>query len=67
MPNYTLTSKQNPRWHVLLANCDLDHAKSVLVQLLAEPSAPDDIVLVEENAQPAPPAQTNWLRRLLNG
>lgn len=67
MPNYSLISKQNPRFHVLLANCDRDHAQSVLEQLQAEPSAPDDIVLVEENSLPAPPAHTNWFRRLLDG
>lgn len=70
MSEYLITSGAEPRFNVRLGDCSLEHAESVLTQLLAETSVPNDLTLTDltppPEPAPEPPAvKRTWLDRLL--
>lgn len=65
MPDFYVRSRKlNPRFNVRLADCTEAHAQSVVDQLNADTSAPDDLYYVEQPEPP--PARRSWWRRFLN-
>lgn len=63
MPDWTIVSTDNgnPRWKVELADCSLEHAESVLVQLEADGTVPSNLVLHEVVPEPE---SVSWWKRL---
>lgn len=66
--DYVVTSASEPRFNLALADCSLEHAESVVAQLLLDTSAPNDLELTDLTpvVEPAPePVKRSLLDRLL--
>jgi hypothetical protein len=67
MPEFVIYPEDNPdgRWRVQLGDCSQEHADSVLAQLEADPSLPNNLALVQAGEEVV--VKKSLLRRIFGG